>query len=196
MMPLPTCKYIPQPKFEHVPIDMHGMSAAEQIAYDWNHAPCYRIIEGWIITLDDGTQIVFPKGFVTDFASIPRLLHPMILPDGALYLGAIPHDFGYQHGYLLTPYVVGATYPAESWDLYSLDLKAFGPYMPIYVGEPQVFFDELLRAITITATGATVQAEEAYAALRLAGSIAWDNYREKGPGAYGQNSLGLPGVIA
>ena len=196
MFPVPKFKHIPQPRFEHVPIDLHGMSDLEQVIWDREHAPSYKLIEDWIITLEDGTQFVFPQGFVTDFASVPRAMHALILPDGALYLGAILHDFGYQHGYLLAVREEGRDYEELSWKLFNFDPKVFGPYMPVYVGYPQEWFDQLLRDVTIWATGATVQAEEGYAALRLAGCVAWNNYREKGPGAYGTSSLGLPGVIS
>ena len=189
--PYPALEAITQPRVEHVPIDMRGKSALDQIRADWGQAPCYKIIVLWIIA-----GLAVPAGFITDFASIPRLLDALILPDGALYLWAILHDFGYQHGYLLEEFVPGKEYPAASWEMYSRDPKAFGPYMPIYVGESQRFFDRMLRDGTIAATGASVQAYEAYTALRGFGCIAWGNYRHLGPGAYGINSLGLPGVEA
>jgi hypothetical protein len=186
---------IPQPQFEHVPIDMHGYSIWRQMLSRWSSPPCFKLINNWDIVLADGLHVRVPSKFVTDFASTPRILWPLIAPDGPLYLGAIIHDFGYQHGYLLSVYTEGTPYMYESLQMREKYKDQFSTYIPVYVGMPQSFFDGLLRDITIFTTGATLEATEAYVALRVFGCHAWNNYREKGPGAYGQNSLKLPGVI-
>lgn len=49
----------------------------------------YRTNDGWLIEA--------PAGFVTDFASIPRLLWTLIPPRGRYNRAAIIHDFLYQH---------------------------------------------------------------------------------------------------
>lgn len=46
----------------------------------------------------------------------------------------------------------------------------------------------------IEVTGATFVAVVAKKVLGKFGDVAWNNYRKKGPGAYGENSLGLPGA--
>lgn len=193
-MPVPIFKEIPQPEIRHVPVDMHGMSWFEQISYDWSHAPLFDLAEDWIITTVDGLQLVFQKGFRTDLASIPRLLSNLIQPDGPLFLGSIVHDWGYGHGYLLSVYKPGYKYSLEDRRLYNANKEKFGNYMPVFTGMPQAFFDELLHDITESATGATLQAGEAYWVLRLFGWHAWNKYRALGPNAYGQDTLGLPGV--
>ena len=45
----------------------------------------------------DGVDYVVPRGFYTDFASVPRIFHPIINPY-ELGCGPIPHDFGYFSG--------------------------------------------------------------------------------------------------
>jgi hypothetical protein len=41
------------------------------------------------------TKIVVPKGFVTDFASVPRIFWPILPPDDEYLLAAIVHDWLY-----------------------------------------------------------------------------------------------------
>jgi len=47
----------------------------------------------------DGIIITVPKGFKTDFASIPRFLHSIISPNGKWILASILHDYLYDNGY-------------------------------------------------------------------------------------------------
>jgi len=66
--------------------------------------PSYELLSKMkvLLTFETGEQFIFviPKGFVTDFASIPRLLWFMYPPDGKHRGGAIPHDMGYAvHGF-------------------------------------------------------------------------------------------------
>lgn len=46
----------------------------------------------------DSARFVVPAGFWTDFASVPRLLWPIISPYD-LGIGPVPHDFGYFTGH-------------------------------------------------------------------------------------------------
>lgn len=159
--------------------------------------PRFKLVADQIIVLDDGLEIINPKGFETDLASIPRPLWavPGFSPTGPLIFGAPSHDVGYQHGYLLTPYLPKKhTYPESSMRLREMFPKEFGDLIPVFVGRNQVFFDQLLSGITIEATGRRFVAYSAEWALSHWGDRAWSTYREKGPSAYNTNSLGLPGV--
>lgn len=44
---------------------------------------------------EDGKVIVVPEGFVTDFASIPRLFWIILTPDGQYTQAAVLHDYLY-----------------------------------------------------------------------------------------------------
>jgi hypothetical protein len=44
-------------------------------------------------------QIIVPKGFVTDFASVPRLLWNQIPPFGKYAPAAVLHDYAYAEGF-------------------------------------------------------------------------------------------------
>lgn len=151
-----------------------------------------------VIVLDDGLEVVVPKGFETDLASIPRPLWavPGFSPTGPLIYGSPSHDIGYQHGYLLTPYLPKKhAYPKVSMRLREQYQEAFRDLVPVFVGRNQKFFDQLLTGITIEATGRRVVAVSAGIALGIWGDRAWNMYRENGPGAYNTNSLQLPGLI-
>lgn len=47
------------------------------------------------IETNDGTLIIVPPGFTTDFASVPRLFWSIIPPVGKIAIPAIVHDYIY-----------------------------------------------------------------------------------------------------
>ena len=184
---------IPTPALKRIPYRMQGMSPFRQILHRWSNPPRYLLIEDYVITLDDGLQLVHPRGFVVDGASVPRLLWPIIEPTGPLLEGSVPHDMYYQHGYLLARREPGRIFNLASQKL-SRESCRFGDLVPVFIGRGQAFGDRLLRDITIEKHGATVDANRAYRALRIFGKKAWNKYRSEGPGAFNTNSLGLPGI--
>ena len=166
---------------------------------DWFAVPRYRPIEDWIITLgpeDGNLPLIFPRTFETDLASIPRLFGniPGFSPAGPLRYGSLPHDLGYQYQYLLSPFEPGRQYGESSLALRERHRKAFGDLVPVFVGYPQKFFDNLLAGVTVEATGARFVAWAADTALNRFGDVAWNKYRRLGPTAFNRNSLGLPGI--
>lgn len=61
--------------------------------------------------------IVIPKGFITDFASTPRILYPIIPPIGIYNKACIIHDYLYQE----------KIFPRKTCDLYFLQaMKVLG----------------------------------------------------------------------
>lgn len=186
---------ISQPIYSRVPYDFQGMSLWKSFVYILKNPPSIKLEEDFVIILDDGAEIVIPKGFVIDGASVPRILWvvPGFSPYGPLLPGAIAHDFGYQHGFLLMRYSEQTAHKLIHLP-FDWDMEKIGPYVPVYIGRKQDFFDKLLKHVVIEANGASVVAGIAYAALKRFGHKAWKNYRKKGPGAYNNNSLNLPGV--
>ena len=159
--------------------------------------PQFMLCADWKFSLDDGLPIIIPKGFITDFASIPRLMWwmPGFSPHGVLLCGSIAHDFFYQYGYLLSPYEPQhRTYPEPSMALRERYPEQFGGNIPVFIGRNQVFADQILVAITLADNGADIIAYSARIALAAFGRFSWNNYRSKGPSAYNHNSLGLPGI--
>ena len=47
------------------------------------------------VTLTNGKRIVIPKGFITDFASVPRIFWSVIPPVGKYCGAAVVHDYLY-----------------------------------------------------------------------------------------------------
>ena len=184
------------PRFEPVPTNYSGLSFLGKIKKAWRTPPKFRLTDDWIITLDDGLQLLFPAGFITDFASVPRLfwLIPGFSPYGPLLCGSILHDFGYQHGYFLTPFDASRTYPRSSKRVCDAYGKTLLGSVPVFIDRPQEFFDRLMEGLVVEVSGAKFVAAVARKVLGRFGHVAWHKYRKKGPGAYGVNSLNLPGV--
>jgi hypothetical protein len=58
-------------------------------------------------------HVEVPMGFITDFASIPLLLQPIVgKPTGRHGVAAVVHDYGYAHN----------RYDQETWDMIMLDI--------------------------------------------------------------------------
>ena len=113
---------IPSPKYKRVPYNLKGLSWWQQLIVVLQTPPRLEFFEDWIITLENGLMIIIPKGFITDGASIPSWLWWLISPFGPLLEGASLHDFGYQHGYLLSPFD-----PSQVYNIDSLRLRAQYP---------------------------------------------------------------------
>lgn len=184
----------PSPHFDYILPDTKGKNAWERFCIVCTVPPRFKIVHDWVVELSDGTIIIIPKGFITDGASIPRVFWSIISPTGPLFLASILHDFAYQHGYLLTLDIDRMFEDGRNILFYKTHIKNFKNYAPIYVLQSQRFFDAMLRDVTIDLTDVKFQSNAAYYALGLAGFIAWNRYRKKGPSAYNSNSLGLPGV--
>jgi hypothetical protein len=58
----------------------------------------WRLLEDFSYSTDDGATIRVPAGFITDLASIPRVLWRLLPPIGRYNRAAVIHDFLYaQH---------------------------------------------------------------------------------------------------
>ena len=57
----------------------------------------FELLEPVRVTLSDGKKIVIPKGFKTDFASVPRMLRGFVWGVGNHNLASLIHDFLYDH---------------------------------------------------------------------------------------------------
>lgn len=154
--------HIPDPVLIPVNVDLSHLSWWGQFKYVVKNPPLFRLGEDYIIFFDDENCIVVPAGEETDLASVPRIFWwiPGFSPVGYLRYGAIPHDFGYKRGFLL-----------------SIDDK--GVLVKVCQDWTQDQYDELLRKITIEKTGVRFVANIAYRMLRRYGHVAWNRYRKK-----------------
>lgn len=150
-----------------------------------------RLIADWHVDFCI-VQIVVPKGFETDGASVPRLFWNIITPFGPIRYEAILHDFGYQYGYWLTTYDDKQAYNLQSYKAKDY-FPEFGKYIPIYINSDRIFFDKIFDDKMPHVSN--WQSFICYKFVRQFGQYTWDKYRTKGPKVYGHNSLGLPGII-
>lgn len=74
----------------------------------------------------DGITITVPKGYITDFASTPTFIWPLIPPHGALVIASLPHDWGYSHG------GKSGLLPKRWWDRLFHDLIVITPDVPAW----------------------------------------------------------------
>ena len=59
----------------------------------------WRLIEPLPVHLSNGDVIVIPKGFETDFSSIPEFMWSIMKPFGDFLLAPIVHDWMYRNDY-------------------------------------------------------------------------------------------------
>jgi hypothetical protein len=57
-----------------------------------------RLIRSFRARLHDGSPVIVPRGFVTDFASVPRLFWRILPPWGTYSPAAVVHDYLYATG--------------------------------------------------------------------------------------------------
>ncbi len=90
----------PMPRVEFIPVPMKGKSILCGIFVWMFIFPKWRLIEDWRYRLPDENEILIPKGFVFDGASVPRLLWPIFSPFDLLFVPGLIHDYAYQYNML------------------------------------------------------------------------------------------------
>jgi hypothetical protein len=105
----------------------------------------------------NGEDMVIPKGFQFDGASIPKFLHTWLSPTGVLLMGGLIHDYGYKYQTLLKK----------------------GKKTTIGIKD-QKWMDQTFRDINIEQNGFHLLNYLAYWALRLGGFVAWNGHRKVG----------------
>lgn len=60
----------------------------------------WKLVEPIVVVLSNGNPLTAPSGFVTDFASVPKVFWSVIAPIGKYNLAAVIHDYFYtEHPY-------------------------------------------------------------------------------------------------
>ncbi len=149
-------KMIPLPPMVKLPSATLGKPWWKQLWLYCVEPTEFVLVGNWKITLPNGMQIMVPDGFVFDGASIPWYLRWLISSFGPLLRGAIVHDFGYRHDFLL------------DWNGEKFAIK-----------RGQEFYDDLFRDIVIWTTGLVPLARTAWAGVRVFGHKAWSKYRKR-----------------
>ena len=103
----------------------------------------------------DGQDLVIPKGFVFDGASVPKFLHTWLSPMGVLLVGGLIHDYCYKYQTLLC----------------KGKKKAIGM-------KTQSQLDVIFRDVNIVQNGFRLINYLAYYGLKLGGFAAWNKHRK------------------
>lgn len=185
------------PSFKKVKVDFSGLNSINKLKALWRNPPRIILTSDMTIDLSSGIRITIPEGFVSDGASIPRLLWflPGFSPFGVIFSGGLPHDFAYQYGYLLCK---KEDYPQKTETDFGI-YEEFKDYYredlcPIFSFESQAFFDSFLKNTCTNHCDAKIIPRIAYIALRMFGFKTWKNYRKYGPSVLNENSLNIPGL--
>jgi hypothetical protein len=105
--------------------------------------------------------IKIPKGFVSDAASIPKILHFVINPIDAILFGSLVHDFIYRFDALIV-----------------CDDENFGDWT-IVENISRVYADKLLREISMQYDKIPWAAEICYWTIIPFGYFAWERARDR-----------------
>jgi hypothetical protein len=122
-------------------------------------------IRSWQLTEDwkyrfEGKEIIIPKGFEFDGASIPRPLWFLLSPTGLLLIPGLIHDFGYRYDYL-----------------WVADEGSESGYSKCFDEKGRKFWDEMFLRVGQEVNGITVINFLAWLALFLLGFFAWNSNR-------------------
>jgi len=123
----------------------------------------WELMEDYRLPLWDGSEIVIEKGFIMDFASIPRIFWwlPGLSPVGILMIPGLVHDHYYKVGS-----EIGREY--KDW-LFMQTKKRFR----------RRYGDRLFLRIGKHVNGVVLIDYIAYAAVRLFGWHAWRKHRKE-----------------
>ena len=114
------------------------------------------LIDDWKYNIN-GQEYVIPAGFQYEGASVPKFLATFLSPVGVLLMGGLVHDYGYRYGCLK---------------------KVTGEHTDRMT---QKELDVIFRDICIEVNGFKVLNYLAWAALYVAGFVAWNNNRKAIP---------------
>jgi len=139
------------------PILTKGKSRPQQIKAWLTESRQYMVMEDYVIFIPWlNLEILIPKGFIYDGASVPRVLWPLLQPDGILLIPAIIHDFGYRYN----AYV------------------RYGDNTIVCAGVGKAFHDRLFKNVAVAVNDMPILGTIAWVGLGLGGWLPWRNRRK------------------
>ncbi len=118
----------------------------------------WELMENWHYQLDDTVELIIPKGFRFDGASIPRPFWAILNPVGLLLIQGLLHDYGYKYN--------------QIWQLTS-----DGQIVPYQKGAGKDFWDNLFKQVGKDVNGFFLINIIAWLAVAIAGNGAWNKHR-------------------
>jgi hypothetical protein len=119
----------------------------------------WKLTEDWRYKLNDRDEILIPKGFTFDGASIPRPLWSILSPVGLLLIPGLIHDYGYRYNQL--------------WKIND------GEVMPFPKKPDREYWDALFLKVSLKINGLVLINILAWIALTLGGWYTWRKRRKE-----------------
>ena len=119
----------------------------------------WKLTENWRYKLNNSNEIIIPKGFIFDGASIPRPLWSILSPVGLLLIPGLLHDYGYRYNQL--------------WKINNEEVIPF-PENP-----NREYWDELFLKVSLKINGLVLINILAWIALTFGGWYTWRKRRKE-----------------
>lgn len=119
----------------------------------------WEVAENWHYHLDGETELVIPKGFRFDGASIPRPFWAILNPIGVLLIPGLLHDYGYKYD--------------QIWQV-----SPDGGAIAYKKKAGKDFWDNLFKNVGKQVNGFFLINVIAWVAVAVGGSGAWDAHRK------------------
>lgn len=129
----------------------------------------WQLKQNWHFIRENGDEIVLPKDFKFDGASIPRLFWAILSPVGLLLIPGLIHDYGYRYDQLWRKNTSGQ----------------IEPYME---NAGRKAWDDLFRDVGMQVNGFAIIDVIAWIGVRIGGCFAWHKHRQ-------ENEIPEPPVI-
>jgi hypothetical protein len=120
----------------------------------------WQLVQNWRFKLDNGIEIVLPKGFRFDGASVPRIFWAILSPVGLLLIPGLIHDYGYRFN--------------QIWHL-----NANGEIEPYMKQAGRKAWDNLFQSVGIQVNGFALIDFIAWVGVRAGGCFAWRKHRKE-----------------
>ena len=145
------------PILRPIPIPTKGVNAFKR-AWRW-----FTVIRKWEVMEDyifpfEKMDLLIPKGFIFDGASIPRVFWSVLSPTGLLLIPGLFHDYGYRYDYL--------------W------VTSQGNKRKCFEGSGKGFWDRMFLKIGQEVNGMYFANGVAWLALKVGGWGAWYSKRK------------------
>jgi len=122
----------------------------------------WSVKKNWTFTYqpegENAVEIIIPKGFRFDGASIPRPFWNLLSPIGLLLIPGLVHDYGYRHDQL---WIINADGKVEAWNK----------------GAGKDFWDNVFLCVGKQVNGFALIDKLAWVALKIGGQGSWDSNR-------------------
>jgi hypothetical protein len=122
----------------------------------------WEVVENWHYQLNADVELIIPKGFRFDGASIPRPFWAILSPIGLLLIPGLLHDYDYAYEY------------DQIWRL-----DANGKVVAYEKGAGKEFWDGLFMKVGKEVNGMVLINLIAWLAVFFGGNSTWEKYRQQ-----------------